>query len=99
MRIFEVGAVGAALAYLSFSFAHTGTGHAQAAAFVLAILIATVTSGLVISLATHAWPEEPGLAIAGPRWLHRCHVCGHRMRLEGAVRVCARCDRVPARLT
>ena len=98
MRIFEVGTVGAALTYLLFSFAHSGTGYAQAAAFIGSMLVAVVTLGVVISLGTHAWPEEPGLAFAGTRNVHRCHGCGHRMRRAGQAWVCGRCDRVPARL-
>lgn len=94
MRIIEICVVGAATAYLALSYSQTGSGYPQAAAFVLAIFVATVTVGLATSVGTHAWPEDAGFAVAGPRRLHRCHGCGHRMRQERSAWMCPRCDRV-----
>lgn len=94
MRIFEVGTVGAALAYLALSFSQSGSGYPQAAAFLASLLIAAVTIGVAISLGTHAWPEPPQAAFANR--VHRCHGCGHRMRQVRNAWVCIRCDRAPA---
>ena len=93
MRVLEISVVGAAAAYLSLSFSQSGTGYAQAAAFLFAILVGTVTAGLAIAVVSHSWPDDAGAVRIGPAETHRCHVCGRRMVSTGTVWLCRRCDR------
>jgi hypothetical protein len=93
MRIMEISTVGAAAAYLALSYSQTGSGYPQAAAFLLAVFVATLTVGVAVAVGSHAWPEDGGFVVTGPRWLHRCHGCGHRMHQMHAAWVCPRCDR------
>jgi hypothetical protein len=93
MRVIEVCTVGAAAAYVAFGYSSTGSGYPQAAAFLFAIFVATVTVGLAVSIGSHSWPDDAGFVLAGPRWLHRCHGCGHRMHQMRSAWICRRCDR------
>ena len=94
MRVFQIGAVGTALAYLALSYSRTGTGYPQATMFLLAITTAALTVGLGAAVALHAWPEEiPGF---GSRQLaaHDCHGCRQPMVEVRSAWMCPHCDRV-----
>ena len=97
MRVIEIFVVGTAAAYLALSYSSSGSGYLQAASFLVALTVATLTVGCALAIGLHAWPDDAGLAVAGPRFLHRCHECGRRMRRERSAWVCLRCDRSPLR--
>jgi len=95
MRVFQTTTVGAALAYLALSYSHAARGYPQGASFLLAILVATVTVGIVTAIGLHAWPEEPGAVKLTDLPPHGCHGCGGPMVEVHTAWVCGRCDRVP----
>ena len=95
MRIFQTSAVGAALAYLALSFSHTARGYPQGASFLLAIAVATLTIGIVVSIGVHAWPDDGGAVSLKDLPAHSCHGCGRPMVDIRSAWVCGNCDRVP----
>lgn len=95
MRVIEICTVGAAAAYLAFSYSSAGSGFLHAASFLIAACVTVLTVGCAIAVGSHAWPEDAAVVFAGPRILHLCHECGRRMRRERSAWVCQRCDRSP----
>ncbi len=96
MRVFQIAVTGSAIAYLALSYSQSATGYPQAASFLMAILAATLTVGVALSVGLHAWPEDAGITTRRTLPLHGCHGCGRAMAEIHSVWVCARCDRVSA---
>ncbi|NNC93402.1 MAG: hypothetical protein HKN80_13015 [Acidimicrobiia bacterium] len=94
MRVVKISAVGTAFAYLTFSYSQAASGFPQASAFMMAILLATLTVGLAVAAGSHTLPEDIG-AYQGSRSGHPCHGCGSPMVEVHSVWVCGRCDRMP----
>lgn len=85
---------GTALAYLAFSYSQNAPGLPQATAFMLAILVATLTVGIAAAAALHALPEDVGITHGRPISVHGGHGCGQPMVEIHSAWVCERCDRV-----
>ncbi len=103
MRTIHVAALGGVASGAAFAASQSGDGLPAAAAFVLALFIPVVTTGVVLAAGVDAWLSRP-LRWTSPlwrragRWLDaaRCGGChGRRMQLH-FVWVCERCDRAPA---
>lgn len=95
MRFFEISAVGSALCYLALTFSQASTGYPQAGAFLLAILIGTLTVGIGAAIAFDVWPDDVATVRAGRLPAHACRGCGRPMVEVHTAWVCGRCDRAP----
>lgn len=94
MRVFQIGAVGTAFAYVAFSYSQAASGFPQATAFMLAILVTTLTVGIATGAGLHAWPDDFGITGGRPIPVHGCHGCGRPMVEIHSAWMCGRCDRV-----
>ena len=97
MRVFQIAVTGSAVAYLALSYSQSATGYPQAASFLMAILAATLTVGVALSVGLNAWPEDAGITRTRNLPGHGCHGCGRPMVDVHSVWVCPRCDRVSGR--
>lgn len=97
MRVFQIAVTGSAVAYLALSYSQSAAGYPQAASFLMAILAATLTVGVGLSVGLNAWPDDAGITRRRNLPVHGCHGCGRAMVEIHSVWVCPQCDRVSGR--
>jgi len=91
MRAILIAIAGGAAALGALSVSWFDNGPIGAAAFLLALFLATVTAGVALAVATETLAARPRKSKPG-----NCGVCRSAMHQLAAIWVCPECDLTPA---
>jgi hypothetical protein len=101
MRALLIGVFGGVVGLVLFGLSRVGGGLLGGGAFVVALFMIPLTTGMVIAALFAAWQESPrparihlGQHTSPSRTRERCGSCRRKMTQVGQIWICSVCDGV-----